>query len=209
MTKDNAPAFFYFDMGNVLLSFDYDIAAAKMAEVSGAPAAKCREIAYESDFYRQMETGELSPDQFHAKFSEATGTTSDRDALLRARSDMFSLLIPTARIVTQIKGVRHRVGLLSNTSPDHFEFCRERFGVIRELFDTYVLSYEVGAMKPDAKIYHLAIDKAGVPAEQIFFVDDRQENVDGARELGIDSVLFTDANQLLADLRSRGVEMNL
>ena len=209
MTNDNAPAFFYFDMGNVLLSFDYDIAAAKMAQVCGTSPQACKQAGYEGELYLKMETGELSPQEFHQRFSEATGTTSDRDALLRARSDMFSLMVPTGRIVTQLKGVRRRVGLLSNTSADHFEFCRETFGVIGKLFDEYVLSYEVGVLKPDPKIYQVAIEKAGVPAERIFYVDDREENVAGAKELGIDAVLFTDADQLLADLRGRGVEMNL
>lgn len=201
--------FFYFDMGNVLLSFDYDIAAEKMSAVCGASADACRQIGYESDLYRQIETGEISQQQFHESFSAESGTTSDREALMHARSDMFTLMAPTARIVTQLKGVRCRTGLLSNTSPDHFNWCRQRFGVIRNLFDEFVLSYEVGAMKPDAKTYEAAIEKAGVSAEAIFFVDDRQENVDGANAAGIDAVLFTDANQLIADLRARSVEINL
>ncbi len=209
MTKDKSPDFFYFDMGNVLLSFDYNIAAGNMSAVCGATVAACREFGYEGELYLQMESGELLPADFHAKFSTATGTCSDCQTLLNARSDMFTLLAPTARIVTQLKGVRRRTGLLSNTSPDHFEFCRRRFGVIRELFDLYVLSYEVGAMKPAATIFDVAIERAGVPAERIFFVDDREENVAAAREAGIDAVLFTDANQLLADLTSRGVELNM
>ena len=100
--------------------------------------------------------------------------------------------------------MRKRVGLLSNTSPDHFEYCRETYGVIRQLFDLYVLSYEVRAMKPDRKIFDVAIEKAGVPAEKIFYVDDREENVAGATQCGIDAVLYTNADQLLSDLRSRG-----
>ena len=84
MTNDNAPAFFYFDMGNVLLSFDYDIAAARMAQVCGASPEVCRKVGYEGELYLQMETGEISSEEFHQRFSEATGTTSDRDALLGA-----------------------------------------------------------------------------------------------------------------------------
>jgi putative hydrolase of the HAD superfamily len=209
MTKDQSPEFFYFDLGNVLLSFDYDVAAAKMSAVCGASPETCRRLAYGDELYLPMERGELSPAEFHARFSELSGTTSDMAALLKARSDMFSPMIPTVRVVTQLKGVRHRIGLLSNTSPDHFEFCREKFGVLRELFDVYVLSYEVGAMKPDRKIYDAAIAQAGVPAERIFYVDDREENVAGAKIAGIDAVLFTGADRLLADLRARGVEMNL
>lgn len=203
------PEFFYFDMGNVLLSFDYDVAAEKMSQVCGVPPAKCREIGYGVELLTAFETGHITRQQFHAKFSELTGSQSDCDALLAARADMFHIMVPTFRIVTQLKGVRQRIGLLSNTSIDHFEFCYDRFGVIRHLFDVYVLSYEVRSMKPDRKIYDVAIEKAGVPAAKIFYTDDREENVVAAQQLGIDAVLFTDAAQLLRDLRSRKVEMNL
>jgi putative hydrolase of the HAD superfamily len=203
------PEFFYFDLGNVLLSFDYDVAAEKMSQVCGVPAAKCREVGYGVELLTAFETGHLTREQFHAKFSELTGSQSDCDALLAARSDMFHLIVPTNRIVIQLKGVRKRLGLLSNTSVDHFEWCRERFGVIRHLFDVYILSYEARSMKPDRKIYEIAIEKAGVPAEKIFYTDDREENVAAAKQLGIDAVLFTDAGQLLRDLRLRKVEMNL
>ncbi len=202
------PEFYYFDMGNVLLSFDYDVAAEKMAQVCGVPAAKCREVGYGVELLTAFETGHITRDQFHARFSELTGSRSDCDALLAARCDMFHVMVPTIRIVTQLKGVRNRTGLLSNTSIDHFEFCRERFGAIRDLFDVYVLSYEARSMKPDRQIYEIAIDKAGVPAERIFYTDDRQENVDAAKTLGIDAVLFTDAKKLLHDLRARKVEIN-
>ena len=202
--------FVYFDMGNVLLSFDYEISAKKMAEVCGATPQQCRAVAFDqSDLLRQFETGKISPSEFHARFSEVTGTTSDRDALLHAHSDMFALMAKTVRVLTQLKGVRRRTGLLSNTCADHFEFCKTRFGAIRDLFDVYVLSFEVGSMKPDAAIFDAAIDAAGVPAEQIFFTDDRAENVAAAKEKGIDAVQFTSANQLIEDLRMRNVAMNL
>ncbi len=209
MTKDTSPDFFYFDMGNVLLSFDYDVAARKMADVCGVSADDCRAVAYGEELLIELESGKISLADFHARFSEVTGSDSNIDVLLAAHSDMFDLMAPTARVLTQLKAVRRRTGLLSNTSQDHFEHCRRRFGTVRELFDVYVLSYEVGAMKPDRKIYDVAIERAGVPAEKIFFVDDREENVAAAKDAGIDAVRFTTANQLIDDLRSRNVEMNL
>jgi HAD superfamily hydrolase (TIGR01509 family) len=61
-------------------------------------------------------------------------------------------------------------------------------------------------MKPEARIYQHAILLAGVPAAQVFFTDDRLENVEGARAVGIDAVLFTSTEQLRNDLRSRGID---
>jgi HAD superfamily hydrolase (TIGR01509 family) len=60
-------------------------------------------------------------------------------------------------------------------------------------------------MKPDRAIYDEAIRRAGAPAHEIFFTDDRRENVDGARAAGLDAVLFTSPAQLERDLAERGL----
>ena len=60
-------------------------------------------------------------------------------------------------------------------------------------------------MKPDSRIYEVAVEKAGVLPSEIFFTDDKPENVQAALAVGFDAVLFTTANQLLHDLAKRGV----
>jgi putative hydrolase of the HAD superfamily len=59
-----------------------------------------------------------------------------------------------------------------------------------DYFDEVLVSYEVGYTKPDPRIYELCLSRLGVPAPQALFVDDRPENVEGARRLGIETVLF-------------------
>ena len=66
----------------------------------------------------------------------------------------------------------------------------------------------VRAMKPDAKIYEFAAAQVKVAPEEIFFVDDRAENVAGARRRGWHAVQFSDARQLAEDLGQSGVEFN-
>jgi FMN phosphatase YigB (HAD superfamily) len=63
-------------------------------------------------------------------------------------------------------------------------------------FDPVVLSYRVHAMKPDLSIYRSAERMAGVGPESIFFIDDRAENVEGARAAGWRATLFVDASNL-------------
>jgi putative hydrolase of the HAD superfamily len=109
----------------------------------------------------------------------------------------------------QLKAAGYRLGILSNTSPAHWEFIADgRFTLIRSFFDVCVLSYQVGAMKPEAEIYRAAEVRAGVAAEHVFFVDDRAENVAGARCCGFDAVQYTTAAALAADLRQRGARIN-
>ena len=75
-------------------------------------------------------------------------------------------------------------------------------------FEKLVLSYEVGALKPDEKIYRRAIELAGLPPEKIFFTDDMQGHIDAARKLGIDAVQYTTTESLWDELRKRGVKCN-
>ena len=63
-------------------------------------------------------------------------------------------------------------------------------------------------MKPEEKIFRAAIEKAGVPPAEIFYVDDTPGHVKAARALGIDAVVYTSTASLAADLRKRGVEIN-
>ena len=66
-----------------------------------------------------------------------------------------------------------------------------------------MLSYEVRAMKPERAIYEAAVAKAGCAASEVFFTDDKAENVEGASTAGLDAVVFTSPEQLQRDLVSR------
>jgi HAD superfamily hydrolase (TIGR01509 family) len=95
---------------------------------------------------------------------------------------------------------------MSNTNPIDWTFVASgRFPFLNRFFEQTVLSFEVGAMKPEQAIYDAAVSRAGLPAKEVFFTDDRQENVEGARAAGLDAVLFTSAEELQQELSTRGL----
>ena len=94
--------------------------------------------------------------------------------------------------------------LTQNTNPIHFSMLKARYPVFG-YFDDFVLSYQVGALKPDAEIYRKAIQRAGCRPDECFFTDDIAINVDAARENGMDAVQFLSAAQLEEELKTRGV----
>lgn len=98
----------------------------------------------------------------------------------------------------------YRLVLLSNTNALHFEMIRETYPLLRH-FHSYVLSYEVKAMKPSPLIYRRAIEEARCRPEECFFTDDIEAYVEGARREGIDAVQFESAGQIERELRARGV----
>lgn len=206
------PEFLYFDLGKVLLTFDHGRMLQQMAEVAGVSPQAMREVLMPAgeptpgDAQWRLEEGRLSEDAYYEDLCGRLGSRPDREALDLASSDIFAPIDASMRLLERLKAAGHRLGLLSNTNPIHWRFFLDgRFPVLNEVFEVTVGSFEVGAMKPDPKIYAAATKRAGVPVERVFFTDDRPENVAGAIEFGIDAVLFTDTSTLERDLKARGV----
>ncbi|MFV1964375.1 MAG: HAD family hydrolase [Pirellulaceae bacterium] len=201
--------FLYFDLGNVLLTFDQRKAARQMATVAGTTPEKVWDIVFESEMHDRYERGDVSSQQYYDFFCDQSKTRPDPADLRRAASDIFTLNVPIVPIVAQLKATGNRLGILSNTNDAHWAFVsRGRYALLRNYFEQIVLSHEVKASKPEAAIFEAAIEATHLPPQEIFFVDDRAENVEGARAAGLDAVQFTTAGQLAADLRRRGVRFN-
>ncbi len=206
------PEFLYFDLGKVLLSFDHARMVRQMAEVAGVGVEAMRAALMpsgdpsEGDAQWRLEAGQLSEEAYHEGLSERLGCRPPRAELDLAASDIFAEIAPSMRLLERLKAGGYRLGLLSNTNPIHWRFFLDgRFPTLNEVFEVRLSSFGIGAMKPDPVVYEAAIERAGVPAERVFFVDDRPENVEGAIACGIDAVLFTDTSTLESDLRTRGI----
>jgi putative hydrolase of the HAD superfamily len=209
MNQPANPEFLYFDLGNVLLLFDHDRGCRQVGDLVGMPAAKVRQVVFGSNLNQRYERGEISSQQFYDEFCQATDTKPDFDAFMKAGSDIFELNLPMMPVLAQLSAAGYAMGLLSNTCEAHWHFVSGgKFALLNNFFPQHVLSYEAKCSKPDEKIYHLAAKQAGVTAEQVFYVDDRTENVAGAKAAGFDAVLFQGAPQLADDLRSRGLKFN-
>ena len=201
--------FIYFDLGKVLLDFDHRQGCRQMANLVGISAEQVWQVLFESGLQEQYERGLINGQQFYESFCEQTGTQADYRDIEQAGCEIFSLKPEVLPIIVSLAVKGYRLGLLTNTSASHWEHCRRRFSILEGLFETVVLSFEVRAMKPSATIYKAAVDRAGVPAGSILFIDDLAENVAGARQAGLEAVQFTGALSLAAELRDRGVRLSV
>ena len=99
----------------------------------------------------------------------------------------------------------YRTAVLSNTEvPAMQHFHLQRY----EIFDVRVFSCLEGVKKPDRKIYKLTLKKLGSQPEQAIFINDKQEYIDGAKDVGINTVLFQDINQVKKELNGLGVRID-
>ena len=201
--------FVYFDLGNVLVAFDPAIACARLAELLEVSPAEVDQAVYASGLQRRFERGEVSGAAFAEMLRGQFGCCESDVAtaeLLCAASEMFTPIDVMHETIRRVRRVGCRVGILSNTCEAHWDWItRQGYPLLREPFHERILSYEVGAMKPDPEIYEAAERAAGVAPEEILFLDDRPENVAAARQRGWRAVTCFGGEEAADAIRAAGL----
>src|SRR5581483_7301789 len=194
-----------FDLGKVIVPFDFSRGYREMEELSGIPAADIPKRIGATDLVIRFETGLVEPADFVKQLSDLLGLRVDYDRFCEIWSSIFlpDILIPDAMLESLAN--RYRLVLLSNTNAIHFGMIRERYSFVRHFHDL-VLSHEVKAMKPSPAIFREAVARAGCAAGECFFTDDIAAYVEAARKEGIDAEQFVSLEKLQLDLRARGIE---
>lgn len=140
----------------------------------------------------RLETGELSVPEFDALLAAELATVDGRPVdPVGVLKRLFAGMQPDPAMFALVEDLRAagvRVGLLSNSWGNTYP--RER---IDALFDPVLISGEVGMRKPLAPIYELALERLHTPAGRVLFIDDAEPNIVGARHVGLQSFLHTDA----------------
>jgi FMN phosphatase YigB (HAD superfamily) len=194
-----------FDLGRVIVPFDFNRGYERMSRLCGYPAAEIPERLRQTDLVNRFESGLVEPEAFVRELSSTLKMTVEYDDFCDIWSSIFSpeTLIPESLIEAIHK--RYRLLLLSNTNAIHFEMIRRSYPLLKH-FDHFVLSYQVGAMKPSARIFEEAIRHAQCNADECFFTDDIPAYVEAAREQGLHAVVFQNREQLEQDLQQAGVK---
>lgn len=196
-----------FDLGGVIVPFDFARAYERMEGWSGLERAVIRERLTAEGLSAQFERGQITAAQFAEELNRRLLTSISHDQFVEMWVSIFTpvrTLIPESLIAAIAE--RHRVVLLSNTTATHYEWLAARTPHLALMHDR-VLSYEVGVVKPDRAIYEEAIRRAGCLPGECFFTDDVAAYVEGARNCGIDAVQFKDEAGLQAELAARGIEV--
>jgi putative hydrolase of the HAD superfamily len=193
-----------FDLGRVIVPFEFQRVYPRLERLCGIPAADIPARIRETDLIRRFEHGQIEPAEFVRRLSKHLGLNVTFDEF---REIWMSIFLPETLIPEEMLAEiadTHRLVLLSNTNSMHFDGILANYPLLRH-FHGFVLSYEVGAMKPSPAIYTRAIKLAGCAARECFFTDDIEEYVEGAKRMGIDAVRFESAAQIREELRRRGV----
>lgn len=193
-----------FDVGGVLCTADD---SRWPAEFSARWAARLE--MSEDEFTTRLASADLPDagiradveDEFWTRYGEAVG--ADGDVLREMRTDFWNAYCgsPNTPILDFARSVNGQVGLaiLSNSGDGARREEERRFG-FSAIFDPICYSHEIGVNKPDPRAFRAALGAMEATAEEVVFIDNRQDNVDAASVLGMRGVLHLDNASTLAEL---------
>ena len=193
-----------FDLGKVLVDFEWKRAAEKLREQSSYTDDRIVHLCSQLPINRIYEQGLITSDQYFRTLSQELGI-EDSSGLREIWCDIFSQIKENIRLPGLLKNSYH-VGLLSNTSEAHHQWIEARFPFMAD-FHRKTVSYKTGALKPAEAIYLAAVDGLEYRPNEILFIDDLEANIAGALELGWNVVHLKPATSLDNQLRGFGIDI--
>ena len=193
-----------FDLGNTLIRFDHNIAARKIANLFRLDPKKIYDAFFDSEMTRAFERGLISPREFYKRARELLGINLPFKDFVSIWNDIFWEDEEACDIARRLKESSYKLFLLSNVNRLHFEHIQKKFDIIK-IFDEVILSFMVGAIKPDKLIFDDMIRRAGGDKSEILYIDDRKDLIKEAIAFGIDSIRYEGPANLKKALKEKGV----
>ncbi|KAB2852667.1 MAG: HAD family phosphatase [Ignavibacterium sp.] len=193
-----------FDLGQVILSFDYKFFVEKVNNYKNGVGEKFLEL-YKSNYHihRDFERGKISEDSFIHQMLNYLDNVIDGETFCRYWSDIFSLNEDVVALLPILKQ-KYNLYLVSNTNSIHKKYGFQHYEFLK-LFDKLFLSHEVGFVKPEKEIYRAVEKESGLLPEEHIFIDDILEYVDAAKQLGWDGIQFNGYIDLVKNLKGRNI----
>jgi HAD superfamily hydrolase (TIGR01509 family) len=193
-----------FDLGNVLIPFDYNIAYNRLEKIETGLGQRFLDQYKENyHLHRSFERGELPEKEFLSKLLGFIGNKVDADFLIDVYSKIFREDKDVSSLLPVLKK-RYTLVLLSNTNSIHQRYWHKEYEFIK-YFDKLILSHEVKAYKPEEKIYKAVEAFTKKSPEEHLFIDDVADYAEGARRAGWDAIHFIGYGNLVAGLKERGI----
>lgn len=197
-----------FDIGNVLVSFSWrDVmneCGVKEEHIERVANATVR-----SPYWNELDRGLLPENEILEQFVKNDPELEDEIRVFFAHvTDSMPPFDYSEKWLASLRKRGYKVYLLSNFSDYNFNVNVPRYTFLNET-DGKVISYIYKTVKPERKIYKTLLDKYSLKAEECVFIDDRDDNIAAAKELGFEGIVFKsyeDANEKLqALLKEKGV----
>lgn len=178
---------YLFDIGNVILFFDFGKAAARIQPRSPFSIEEILEKV--SPLTPALESGKITPDEFLDSASEKIQFDGDRATLREAFEDIFEVNQPVVDWIGELDDAGIPLFLLSNTNGIHVPFFEATYPVFSR-FQGRIYSHEAGVMKPDPEIFRITIETLELNPEKTIYIDDLAGNCAAGGDAGLHSFCY-------------------
>ena len=194
-----------FDLGGVVVSYEWDIVCKGFAQIAGISVDSFRE-KLKQVYQHSYEKGHIGTDDIVKHLNNALN--------LQLTNEQFELLWTATfdedmQMAELLQDLRKQMPLylLSNTNDVHYRYIEDNFNISRH-FQELILSYEVGWIKPEPEIYHEILKRSGMKANQCLFIDDLEPNIKGAQAVGLHAHQFIGIDDLRQKLHAFGIKIS-
>ena len=187
-----------FDIGGVLIDYDFRRLAGALSARTGQDPGRLL-VLLAQDVVREVETGQTDPEDFFRQVMAPLLPGMTYDDWISAWADNYSVNAPGWTLLEDARENGRTVSLLSNLARYNQLAIDGKFPHFFRAPDHSFYSYELGLQKPDPRIYVAVCRALGVAPDECFFLDDLEENVESAREVGMRALRFE--NERIPEIR--------
>ncbi len=190
-----------FDVGGVYLDGSFVDFVNKARKILGM------NVDFYSDkevvFDKRLNKGKITTEECFTRYFRVKISSKQMKKIIKIWTNTWKLLDEMKRLIIELKK-NYRLAILSNSDLlDSLNYTKKGW---YKYFDALILSHEIGILKPQKKIYDIAIKKLKVKPEECLFVDDQEDCLKPAREMGMVTILFKSIPQLREELRKKYIK---
>lgn len=173
-----------FDLGKVIVDFDFTQAFDRLSRASGLTPGEVRDFFMRSGLEVLYDGGQITSREFYGEVKKGLRHSLNYNEFKKTWNEVFTPNREIIGLIQRLKSARYRLVLISNTNAMHYAYIRKTYPVLGS-FDHHVLSFKERSRKPDERIYQAAIRACRVEPDQIFYIDDREDLTEAGAALGL------------------------
>ncbi len=176
-------------------------------EKLGVSEIKAKRVFLQSDEMNKLyKEGKMTDEEFWSWAAKEWNLNKTSKELMELLISGYEVDESVVEIVKKVKANGYKTLICTSNFPARINGLQERFKFL-DNFDAWALSYEVGFNKPAKELFEELVKKSGVNANEIVFADDHQENVDGAKNVGIEAFFYEGFDKFIEKLKELGVNL--
>ena len=184
----NAVKALLFDLGGVVINIDFDRVFRHWATISALSFAELKSTFHFDTAYQRHERGEIDAAEYFDHLRKTLALEGSDDEIAIGWNAIFVAEIPTVlEAINQVRSLRPCYAF-TNTNPTHLAAWKSGYPAIFKSFDRIFISSDLGLRKPELRAFAAIADQIGTTCRDILFFDDTLENIEGAKQAGLQTV---------------------